>query len=96
MGNKYVLFLVIFMIWMVFFDTNSWFIHDELDDEIEKLEGNRAYFKQQIKQDRDQVDRLKDSQEMERFAREEYYMKKEGEEIFIIEYDDSLKTKNNE
>ena len=96
LGNKYVLFIVVFTVWMVFFDTNSWFIHKELDDEIEKLEGNRAYFKEQIQQDRSQIDKLKDSQELERFAREEYYMKKEGEEIFIIEYEDSLKTKNDE
>ena len=74
MGNKYVLILVIFTIWMVFFDTNSWFIHKELNDEIDKLEGNRAYFKQEIKSDRDQINKLKDSEELERFAREEYYI----------------------
>ena len=96
MGNKYVLILVIFTIWMVFFDTNSWFIHKELNDEIDKLEGNRAYFKQEIKGDRNQINKLKDARELERFAREEYYMKKENEELFIIEYEDSLKTKNDE
>ena len=96
LGNKYVLILVIFTIWMVFFDTNSWFIHKELNDEIDKLEGNRAYFKQEIKGDRNQINKLKDARELERFAREEYYMKKENEELFIIEYEDSLKTKNDE
>ncbi len=96
LGNKYVLILVIFTIWMIFFDTNSWFIHKELNDEIDKLEGNRAYFKQEIKSDRDQINKLKDSEELERFAREEYYMKKENEELFIIEYEDSLKTKDDE
>ena len=96
LGNKYVLILVIFTIWMVFFDTNSWFIHKELNDEIDKLEGNRAYFKHEIKSDRDQINKLKDSEELERFAREEYYMKKENEELFIIEYEDSLKTKDDE
>ncbi|RXG15338.1 septum formation initiator [Leeuwenhoekiella aestuarii] len=92
MGNKYVLILVIFTVWMVFFDTNSWFIHKELNDEIDKLKGNRAYFKQEIRSDRNQINKLKDSEELERFAREEYLMKKENEEIFIIEFEDSLKT----
>ncbi len=96
LGNKYVLILLIFTIWMVFFDTNSWFIHKELNDEIDKLEGNRAYFKQEIKNDREQINKLKDSEELERFAREEYYMKKDKEEIFIIEYEDSLKTEEND
>ena len=53
-------------------------------------------FKQEIKSDRDQINKLKDSEELERFAREEYYMKKENEELFIIEYEDSLKTKDDE
>lgn len=96
LGNKYAIIFMIFMVWMVFFDTNSWFIHKELNDEIDKLEGNRRYFKEEINQDRTQINKLKDSQELERFAREEYYMKKEGEEIFIIEYEDSLKLKENE
>ncbi len=96
LGNKYGIIFMIFIVWMVFFDTNSWFIHKELNDEIDKLEGNRTYFKEEIKQDRTQINKLKDSQELERFAREEYYMKKEGEEIFIIEYEDSLKLKENE
>lgn len=96
LGNKYVLILLIFTIWMVFFDTNSWFIHKELNDEIDKLEGNKAYFKEEIKSDREQINKLRDSEELERFAREEYYMKKPNEEIFIIEYEDSLKTDEND
>lgn len=92
LGNKYVLILLIFSVWMIFWDTNSWFIHKELNDEIDKLEGNRAYFKEEIKSDRNQINKLKDSVELERFAREEYLMKKENEEIFIIEFEDSLKT----
>ncbi len=95
LGNKYILILLIFTVWMFFFDTNSWFIHKELNDEIEKLEGNRAYFKEEIKADREQINKLKDSLELERFAREEYFMKRDKEEIFIIEYEDSLKTDAN-
>ncbi|MGB3774452.1 MAG: septum formation initiator family protein [Leeuwenhoekiella sp.] len=96
LGNTYVLILVIFGIWMLFFDANSWLIHDELDKEIDKLEGNKTYFKKEILTDRTQISKLEDSEELERFAREEYLMKKEGEEIFIIEYEDSLKIKNDE
>ena len=31
--------------------------------------------------------------DLEKFAREEYYLKKKNEEIYIIEYEDSLKNK---
>jgi cell division protein DivIC len=39
---------------------------------------------------------MKDSNEVEKFAREKYYLKKENEEIFIIEHQDSIKNKKNE
>lgn len=90
------LILIIFLVWMVFFDTNSWFIHSELNGEIKKLEGNKEYFKKEIRSDREQIKNLNDSEELERFAREEYYMKKDGEEIYIIEYEDSLKNDNDD
>lgn len=96
LSNKYVLILVIFAVWMFFFDANSWFIHNELNNEIDKLEGNRDYFVKEIATDKEQIEKLKDSEELERFAREEYYMKKDGEDIFIIEYEDSLKLDDNE
>ena len=96
LSNKYVLILAIFTVWMVFFDANSWLIHKELDDEINKLEGNKTYFKKEIGSDREQIGKLEDSEELERFAREEYLMKKDGEDVFIIEYEDSLKTADND
>ena len=42
------------------------------------------------------MERLSDPEELEKFAREQYYLKKKDEEIFIIEYEDSLKNKNDE
>ena len=96
LSNKYVLILVIFAIWMIFFDTNSWFIHHELDKEIDKLEGNKEHFKREMKSDKEQIKNLKDSVELERFAREEYKMKKDGEEIFLIEYEDSIENKTDD
>ena len=88
--NKYVLILLIFLVWMFFFDGNSWLIHRELSAEKDKLEGNKEYFIDEIDRDKEQITKLKDSVELERFAREEYLMKKENEEIYIIEYQDSI------
>ena len=42
------------------------------------------------------VKKLSTEEGLEKFAREEYYMKRDSEEIFIIEYEDSLKTKDYE
>jgi len=48
------------------------------------------FYKKEIKKDRTFIDKMKDSSEMERFAREKYYLKKENEDIYIIEHQDSV------
>ncbi len=88
--NKYVLIVLLFMIWMLFLDTNSWLIHRELDTEIQELEGNKEYYIKEIIKDQKDIKVLKDSNELEKFAREEYFMKQDDEEIYIIEYEDSV------
>jgi len=95
-SNKYLLILVLFFIWMFFFDTNSFFIHNELNNDINALEDNKEFYKEEIKKDKVFIEKMKDSNEVEKFAREEYFLKKENEEIFIIEHQDSIKNKKNE
>lgn len=96
MTNMYVLVLTIFVIWMAFFDTNSLLIHIELRKEIKKLEKQKEFLQGEIGKDKEILKKLSDPHELEKFAREKYYMKKEKEEIFLIEYEDSIKNKKNE
>lgn len=79
-----------------FFDANSWLIHHELNSEIDALENEKDYYNREIKKDNKAIKELSTEEGLERFAREVYYMKKENEVIFIIEYEDSLKTKDND
>ncbi|RMA64837.1 FtsB family cell division protein [Ulvibacter antarcticus] len=92
-SNKYVLILLLFVIWMFFFDTNSFLIHNELNHDVNALEDNKEFYKKEIKNDKVFIERMKDSEQIEKFAREKYYLKKEKEDIFIIENEDSLKKK---
>lgn len=89
-GNKYVLLLLLFLIWMLFLDSNSWLVHRELNQNIEELENNKEYYKTQIRKDTAIIHSLNDPDELEKFARENYFMKRENEEIYIIKYADSL------
>ena len=86
-SNKYVIILILFVIWMGFFDENSFMNHRELDEEIEKLENANEYYEKQIETDQKIIDNLNDPDSLEKYAREEYKMKRENEDIFIIEYD---------
>ncbi|MFK5981934.1 MAG: septum formation initiator family protein [Flavobacteriaceae bacterium] len=92
-SNKYLLIVIIFIVWMLFFDTNSYLIHQELNSSIEKLENQKNTYQDEIKKDKVFIEKMKDSNQLEKFAREKYYLKKENEDIYIIEKQDSLKTK---
>lgn len=91
LSNKYIWISVFFVIWMTFLDNYSFFDHQELDKEIEKLEENKKYYQEEIKKDQQSIQQLKNSEQIEKYAREKYFMKKENEDIYIIEFEnDSL------
>ncbi len=94
LSSTYVIILILFVVWMVFFDTNSYFIHKELNDEIKALEQTKEFYEEEIKEDRKFIEKMKDSNEVEKYAREKYYLKRENEDIYIIEHEDSLKLKS--
>ena len=94
--NWFVLILIGFIIWMLFFDANSWFIRNELNNDIKALEDEKDFYKREIEKDNKAIKNLKTDEGLEKFAREEYYMKRENEDIYIIEYEDSLKVKQDD
>ena len=94
--NVFILIFVVFVVWMIFFDGNSYLIHHELNSDINALEAEKEYYNKEIEKDKKVIKKLSTEEGLEKFAREEYYMKRDSEEIFIIEYEDSLKTKDNE
>ena len=85
--NRYVLILIVFSVWMLFFDENSYLVHRKFNTEIEKLETRNSFFDRNIKKDKKTITTLQDSLQLEKFAREQYLMKKENEDIYIIEFD---------
>lgn len=87
LSNKYIWVSVFFVIWMTFLDNYSFFDHQILDKEIDKLEENKAYYQEEIRKDNQSIQQLKNSEQIEKYAREKYYMKKENEDIYIIEFE---------
>ena len=88
-GNRYVLILLFFSIWMLFLDNYSYLDHRFLDKQIDELESNKKYYQEEIIKDGKNIKLLKNPNQVEKFAREKYYMKKDSEDIFIIEYEDN-------
>ena len=81
---------------MLFIDSNSLMIHHELNEDITDLEDEKEYYNKEIEKDEKAIKGLSTEDGIEKLAREKYYMKKDNEDIYIIEYQDSLKTKTND
>ena len=71
---------------MTFLDTNSLLIHAELNREIKKLKNKRNALNEEILKDKSLIDKLDNIDSLEHYAREKYNLKKENEDIFIIEF----------
>jgi cell division protein FtsB len=84
----------VFAVWMLFFDANSYLIHRELNSEMNDLEDERDYYKKEIVKDKKAIKGLSTEEGLERLAREKYYMKRDNEEIYIIEYEDSIENQD--
>ena len=90
--NVFLIISIGFAIWMLFFDANSLLMHNELNSDINDLEDEKTYYRNEINKDNKAIKALSTDEGIERIAREKYYMKKDNEDIYIIEYEDSLKT----
>lgn len=78
-------FLFIF-IWVLFFDEMDYFTQKERLNELAKLNQKKEYYVNEIATAKQELSDIKNSNEaLEKFAREKYLMKKNGEDIFIIE-----------
>ena len=87
LSNKYVWVLLFFSTWMIFLDNYSYFDHRVLDNQIDELEDNKKYYQEEIKKDQENIKKLKNPEQIEKYAREKYYMKKDSEDIYIIEFE---------
>lgn len=93
--NKYFITVILFLIWMIFFDSTSFLVINDLNKEIDKYEQQFAYYKSEYeKNDKFYKKLMNNKQEKEKFARENYFMKKPNEEIFILVADSTSIKKN--
>jgi cell division protein FtsB len=72
---------------MIFFDSNSLIIHNELNNDINELDNQKSYYEKEIAKDNVELQLIQPDSGLEKYAREKLFMKKDNEEIFLIEYD---------
>ena len=84
--NKYFLVTVAFVVWMVFFDKNDLFSQYQYHQQVSKLKQERDFYKMQTAKVSKDLDELtSDPERLEKFAREKYLMRKDNEDVFVIE-----------
>lgn len=83
--NKYLLTTVAFIVWLVFFDSNNVMMQQDLKTKLQELQVEKKFYLDEIRRDSILTRQLQtDTAALEKFAREKYLMKKEGEDIFLV------------
>jgi len=82
--NPFVVLGILFVLWMLFFDSNSYLNHRSLSKTTDQLEKDKVYYREEIRKDSIALHELSSPEGLEKYAREKYHMKKENEEIFLI------------
>jgi len=84
--NFYFVTGIIFFVWMFFLDSNDLINRFRLTAKLHSLEDEKQYYQEKIKEvEKDRRELMGTTELLEKFAREKYLMKKESEDIFIIE-----------
>ena len=74
-----------FTVWMLFFDENNLMVQYNRRHELIALQKKRGFYKQEISKVEKQYQELTtNSESQEKFARENYMMKKDNEDVFVI------------
>lgn len=83
--NKYYLTSILFLIWMLFLDRNDIITQVRHMISLHGINQDKAYYQEEIEKiNQDLRDLSSNKEQLEKFARENYLMKKDGEDIFII------------
>ncbi len=91
-ANKYFIVSAVFVLWVAFFDQNDWMTLRERKKDLNTVKGNIAYLKSEIKKMSeekkalvaDASGNLNDPVKLEQYAREQYRMKQDNEDVYVI------------
>ena len=83
--NKYLIVLVVFGVFVTFFDEHSLIHRWQSHQRISRMQDELKFYQEEIKSTKQKKTELQSSDaNLEKFAREHYFMKRKSEDIFII------------
>jgi cell division protein DivIC len=85
-ANKFVLTIIVFGIWMLYFDENDYFMMQRRKHELQNVKDNIAYLNKEIAgMEHSRSAMISEPKELEKYAREKYFMKRDNEDLYIVE-----------
>ncbi len=83
--NKYFIAMLVFAFWVTLFDENNLIERYKLIQELNQIEKEKKYYEKRIEEDAARLKELQTNDEnLEKFAREQYLMRKDNEDVFFI------------
>jgi len=84
--NKYFLVGAGFLVWTIFFDQNDWITLNQRQKELNGLKENIKYLNTETaRMTREREALLHDPAVIEKYARENFRMKHDNEDVYVIE-----------
>lgn len=85
-SNRYLLAITAFAIWIIFFDENNLFVQRQRTQELIGLKTKIEYYRNQVDLTKKELKDLQnDPATLEKYAREKYFMKRDNEEVFVVD-----------
>ena len=86
LGNRYLLAITAFAVWITFFDENNLFVQRQRTKDLNELKAKIAYYHSQVDLTKKELKDLQnDPATLEKYAREKYFMKRDNEEVFVVD-----------
>ena len=84
--NFYFITAISFLAWMIFLDSNDLISRFKMSSKLRSLEREKEFYQEKISEvEKDRTELMTNKELLEKFAREKYLMKKESEDLFIVQ-----------
>ncbi len=84
-NNRYFYTGLAFLVWLAFFDNDSILEQIKLSHKINNLKQEKSFYQTEIQKNKSALKALKyDTTQLEKYAREKYFMKKDNEDVYVI------------
>ena len=85
-ASRYLLAITAFAVWIIFFDENNLFVQRQRTKELNELKTKIEYYRTQVDLTKKELKDLQnDPAALEKYAREKYFMKRDNEEVFVVD-----------